>query len=578
MSGIRQRWRALMKHGSTMVLFVFFVILVVTVTLVQVKQVQIMPSWYDRYTTPSMTQPTRQEDVLGTFSMNQASSSSSASSMSSSSVSSSVRLATTKVNDSLLVSSSAAAASSASQPPSTSVSGTAFNTTTGGGGGGTGGNVEGMSACLLILEDTMYLREWLAYHYTTLPLTSLIIALDPKNSPASQQRIQELTSRYSTLGLMNITLWYNDSYVAKPRIRNALQAYDTFLSTKREYKRSEQEQLLLPLGNATTTVLRPNKLVPAPPRPPKLPFPEKAHAERQCQFVTACLKHHQQQGRSWVLLTDTDEYLTFNDWHPDQEDMTHYDFHPKDPSFSDTLRQRNLPIRQKMLPFQRKMNRTIMQFLTQLQLQRKNHHHPPCYRIPGILYGPRTLVHNSDGMLENQTTITTTTSSSSSSSSSSYSFLPHPEQLATMSHLAHEVPRHGKFSKCLINVASIDKKKTKTNSSSTSTTLPLVSLSRAQCDTIHSAQAHLCHRNPGSVTRTSGADYPSSLLRLHHYKAHKAAFLERQLDSRGRRKEEHYQKNLNQIDATTHDDAITSWLNQFIQKVGIKTARWLLEQ
>jgi hypothetical protein len=142
--------------------------------------------------------------------------------------------------------------------------------------------------------------------------------------------------------------------------------------------------------------------------------------------------------------------------------------------------------------------------------------------------------------------------------------------------LAHETPRHGKFSKCLINVASIDKKKTTTTNNSS--TLPLVSLSRAQCDTIHSAQAHLCHRNPGSITRTSGADYPSSLLRLHHYKAQKEAFLERQLDSRGRRNEERYQEFLNKIDPTTRDDAITPWLNQFIQKVGIDTARWLLEQ
>ncbi len=38
---------------------------------------------------------------------------------------------------------------------------------------------EGMAACLLIKDDNHLLIEWIAYHYLTLPLRYLVIAVDP---------------------------------------------------------------------------------------------------------------------------------------------------------------------------------------------------------------------------------------------------------------------------------------------------------------------------------------------------------------------------------------------------------------
>jgi hypothetical protein len=35
------------------------------------------------------------------------------------------------------------------------------------------------SACLLIKDDNQILPEWIAYHYTVLPLRHLIVAVDP---------------------------------------------------------------------------------------------------------------------------------------------------------------------------------------------------------------------------------------------------------------------------------------------------------------------------------------------------------------------------------------------------------------
>jgi hypothetical protein len=62
------------------------------------------------------------------------------------------------------------------------------------------------SACLLIMDDNHLLPEWLAYHYTFLPLRRLIVAVDPfsKTSP------EEVLKRF--LPYMNITIWEDEDF------------------------------------------------------------------------------------------------------------------------------------------------------------------------------------------------------------------------------------------------------------------------------------------------------------------------------------------------------------------------------
>ena len=77
-----------------------------------------------------------------------------------------------------------------------------------------------MAACLLVLDDTIRLTEWLAYHYTVLPLSNLIVAVDPKSSLRSIERMNELASRWEPLGL-RITFWYQDEWLRhKPYLQN----------------------------------------------------------------------------------------------------------------------------------------------------------------------------------------------------------------------------------------------------------------------------------------------------------------------------------------------------------------------
>ena len=83
----------------------------------------------------------------------------------------------------------------------------------------TDNNKERMAACLLVLEDSIRLTEWIAYHYTVLPLRNLILALDPKNSPEAISRIFTLKERWDKMGL-TIRIWQNDSFVERDDIRD----------------------------------------------------------------------------------------------------------------------------------------------------------------------------------------------------------------------------------------------------------------------------------------------------------------------------------------------------------------------
>jgi len=118
-------------------------------------------------------------------------------------------------------------------------------------------NNDTFSACLLTCDDQHYLIEWLAYHYHTLPLRHLIVAVDPfsKTSPTN------ILNRWRNQG-MTIQEWSDDDFMptlSKPRKK--------------------------------TTGL---------------------HRKRQRLFYDHCMRKLKQDGRKWVLMIDVDEYLAFN--------------------------------------------------------------------------------------------------------------------------------------------------------------------------------------------------------------------------------------------------------------------------
>lgn len=118
---------------------------------------------------------------------------------------------------------------------------------------------DAFSACLLTMDDNHYLIEWIAYHYTILPLRHLIVAVDPKSKTSPSH----IFKRWKQYGLV-VEEWSDVAF--------------GFNST-----------------NAPWATVNLN-----------------IHRRRQRAFYTQCMKKLKGANRTWVTITDVDEYITFS--------------------------------------------------------------------------------------------------------------------------------------------------------------------------------------------------------------------------------------------------------------------------
>lgn len=126
---------------------------------------------------------------------------------------------------------------------------------------------EGASACLLVNDENPRLPEWIAYHYNTLPLRSLTVAVDP----ASRSSPLGILQRWNDTGLMEMQLWNDDDYL-----------YETTAD-----------------DGTTKERITVNKDL-------------NGHRTRQNHFITKCMADFKRRNKQWVILIDVDEYITFN--------------------------------------------------------------------------------------------------------------------------------------------------------------------------------------------------------------------------------------------------------------------------
>ncbi|KAL9186857.1 hypothetical protein ACHAXT_010577 [Thalassiosira profunda] len=113
-------------------------------------------------------------------------------------------------------------------------------------------------------DENPRLPEWIAYHYQVLPLRSLIVSVDP----ASRSSPNEILLRwYSEMRLQVMPL--NEKYYLPPKMRGPCNSTDP-------------EQCLW------------------------------RHRDRQQVFIMKCMAEFKKMNKTWVLLTDVDEYIQFN--------------------------------------------------------------------------------------------------------------------------------------------------------------------------------------------------------------------------------------------------------------------------
>jgi hypothetical protein len=117
------------------------------------------------------------------------------------------------------------------------------------------------SACLLVMDENFRLPEWLAFHFHSLPLRYLVVAVDPgsKTSPT------KIFDRFRKMG-MTILEWTDSDFTSWRPLR-------------------------VDAGETERTI---------------------RHRQRQKRFYGACLQHLYEQKRTWTTLHDADEYIVLN--------------------------------------------------------------------------------------------------------------------------------------------------------------------------------------------------------------------------------------------------------------------------
>ena len=128
--------------------------------------------------------------------------------------------------------------------------------------------LDGFAGCLVIKDDNDRLSEWIAYHWLTLPLKYLVVAVDPTGNTSPAKILSLFNDTKYNLG-MEIIMW-ND----------------------------------VDFGHWVDEGMD----------------GVHKHRDRQKRFLATCQKYHKARNRTWLAIVDPDEYLTFNILSDDDRD------------------------------------------------------------------------------------------------------------------------------------------------------------------------------------------------------------------------------------------------------------------
>jgi Glycosyl transferase family 2 len=133
----------------------------------------------------------------------------------------------------------------------------------------------GFGACIMVKDDNDLLYEWLAYHYTTLPLTMVVVGSDINNTQDPAIVLQ----KWTRVGIEDFRYWILDSNDFINRHGSYYKAFDAAFAS----------------SNISAEALR--------------NFNHHALIHRQKGFMTACSELLKKEGASWTLYIDSDEFV-----------------------------------------------------------------------------------------------------------------------------------------------------------------------------------------------------------------------------------------------------------------------------
>ena len=211
-----------------------------------------------------------------------------------------------------------------------------------------------VAACLFLMDDSMRLLEWLAYHYTVLPLGYVMIAMDPDSRHRSRViRIFKQWRRISSQLGINMVLYLNDTEWLDLKWD---EGYGRDIRNRRN-------------GHVMKWYETKGEI-----------YRQQAHKRRQNYFSHHCLRYMKSRNMNWTMLIDSDEFLIYNYRHAREENTSLYDSTRKGFNRLDIERHRNevAIIRDRLPPLDRRV--TVADFLVNEAIPK------PCIKMPGLQF------------------------------------------------------------------------------------------------------------------------------------------------------------------------------------------------
>jgi hypothetical protein len=204
-------------------------------------------------------------------------------------------------------------------------------------------------ACLMIKEDNELLPEWLAYHYTVLPLRYIVIGSDVGNT----QNPEDILSRWKTAHTdLQYWVWNNAS---------------TFVH------RHDPMKVKNVRSNDNDNSMDGKKLQ-----------AHHAFVHRQKGFITTCSEFLKKQGVQWTTYIDSDEFVVLNRLGPDDKDLIVADSGPN--SIRNESYQARRDLDSHLAPGSTATaTTTIAEVLHKLRATK--YLKTPCYTMPRLLVG-----------------------------------------------------------------------------------------------------------------------------------------------------------------------------------------------
>jgi hypothetical protein len=337
------------------------------------------------------------------------------------------------------------------------------------------------AGCLLVMDDNHRLMEWLAYHYHVLPLRQLIVAVDPR----SEMSPTHIFNRWRRYGI-HITEWGDgDFWIQK------------------------NGQTLRDLPSNATFQMKRDR-----------------HRGRQKYFYKKCLIELKKQGRTWVTLHDSDEYIVYN--HKGGKEFEAWE--------SSRRAKNNDRIQPSMIPPTTAEEGAMIRYIEHERAAGLSYYQSPCIGIPRLMFGAdSTDEHVTHGVPEGLK-----------------DYVPSMDTLYWRRHATRNDFSKNALGKVILDVSRVDVARTPY----------FMSL----------------HRPIKTICSTPWHKDGDSGLRINHYLGSWESYSFRDNDSRknGERSWESWEYKATTIGENT-DDNIRPWVSGLAESQGIEKAREMLQ-